>query len=269
MKNLKDFKGFILESYSAAEREDIFIDSPSEDEVFEAKKRFSQEELAKEARKSLEEGETVYIKIMGNPNRPVKTITQNFGKLLNDMVDSIAYGEFRRRWTTLSEEQFEEIKFRALKYILMDWDKSVDKPNLTDGQIYGNLRTLIKSRIMAAHRQYMGEIVKEPKLVGEEPDALDRTISKIANQPSSMFRSDSSQEVPLDIDLKRQVGDEILSDIQEIPLLVRKEIFKCLSRNPRCTYDQIKQTLSTKGMENYLQLEEFMALKKIFQMTKA
>jgi hypothetical protein len=285
MKNLKDFKGFILESYSSTEREDLFIGSYSEGEVFEAKKRFSIPELAKEARTSLKDGEVIQVELPGSGKstymkdkeeskvkkfRPMRTITPEFGRQLLDMIDSIAYGEFRRRWTTLSEEQFDEVKFRAIKYILMDWDKSVDKPGLTDDQIYGNLRTLIKSRMMAAHRQYMGEIVNQPVLLrGEDPDILDRTISKITSVPSSVLGSDLGKGIEMVSDLKIHVGDKALRKVQELPLEIRKEVYRLLSRNPRYTFEQIKKSLGSIDAKDELRMDTFTALKKIFQLTKA
>lgn len=184
MKNLSDFKGFLLESKPLFTGETIFIDSQPDNyfagDLLEAKKFIDQRELAEEVKKSLEEGEIVYIKLAGNPRRPVRTVTHKLAKMLVDLIDSIAYGEFRRRWSNLSEEQFDEVIATTLKDVLQDWHKSVDKPNLTDGQIYGNLRTLIKTRLLGANNQLMRKVVKEPSGSQQvDYDAIDRSINKI------------------------------------------------------------------------------------------
>ena len=139
MKNLKSFGDFILEGEIFL-GENIFIDvQPDnyfEGVISEAKKFIDQKELADEVKKSLEEGETVYIKMLGNPRRPVRTVTHKLAKMFVDLINSVAYGEFRRRWANLSDEQFDEVIAITLKDVLQDWNRSVDKPGLTDGQIY-------------------------------------------------------------------------------------------------------------------------------------
>lgn len=184
MKNLSTFKNFIAESKSIFLGETLFIDKQPdnyfEGVLLENKKFIDQKELADAVRKSLAEGETVYIKLLGNPNRPVKTVTHKLAKMLVELINSVAYGEFRRKWSNLSEDQFDEVIATALKYVLLDWSKSVDKPGLTDGQIYGNLRTLIKSRLMVANNQLMKKVIKEPSGSQEvDYDAIDKTINKI------------------------------------------------------------------------------------------
>ena len=184
MKNLSNFQDFLLERKSIFLGETIFIDDqPSnyfEGVLLEAKKFIDQKELADEVKKSLAEGETVYIKLQGNPNRAVRTVTHKLAKMLVELINSIAYGEFRRRWSNLSEEQFDEVIAITLKDVLQDWDRSVDKPGLTDGQIYGNLRTLIKTRLLGANAQLMRKVTQEPAGSSQvDYDAIDRTISKI------------------------------------------------------------------------------------------
>ena len=143
MKNVRSFEDFLLEGKQIFLGENIFIDVQPDDYfqglVFEAKKFIDQKELADEVKKSLAEGETVYIKMLGNPRRPVRTVTHKLAKMLVDLINSVAYGEFRRRWANLSDEQFDEVIAITLKDVLQDWNRSVDKPGLTDGQIYGNL----------------------------------------------------------------------------------------------------------------------------------
>lgn len=183
MKNLKSFIDFSTEEKFPVS-ENIFIDvQPDnyfEGVLLEAKKFIDQKELADEVKKSLEEGETVYIKVLGNPKRPVRTVTHNLAKMLVELINSVAYGEFRRRWSNLSEEQFDEVIAVTLKDVLQDWHKSVDKPGLTDGQIYGNLRTLIKTRLLGANNQLMKRVVKEPSGSSQvDYDAVDRAVNKI------------------------------------------------------------------------------------------
>jgi hypothetical protein len=184
MKNLSSFNDFVNESKSVFLGENIFIDvQPDnyfEGVLTEAKKFIDQKELADEVKKSLAEGETVYIKVLGNPNRPVRTVTHKLAKMFIELINSVAYGEFRRRWSNLSDEQFDEVIATTLKDVLQDWHKSVDKPNLTDGQIYGNLRTLIKARLLGANDQLMRRVTKEP--AGSQQvdyDAIDKSINKI------------------------------------------------------------------------------------------
>ncbi len=184
MKNLSYFKQFLLESKSPFLGENLFIDEQPnnyfEGVLLEAKKFIDQRELAAEVKKSLAEGETVYIKLLGNPNRPVRTVTHKLAKMLVELINSVAYGEFRRRWSNLSDDQFDEVIAITLKDVLQDWHKSVDKPGLTDGQIYGNLRTLIKTRLLGANNQLMKKVVKEPSGSQEvNYDAIDKTINKI------------------------------------------------------------------------------------------
>ena len=184
MKNLSHFNDFILESKPLFLGETLFIDSQKDgyfDGVLsEAKKYIDQKELADEVKKALAEGETVYIKLLGNPRRPVKTVTHKLAKMFVELINSVAYGEFRRRWPNLSTEQFDELIAITLKDVLQDWHKSVDKPGLTDGQIYGNLRTLIKSRILGANNQIMRKVTKEPSGSQQvDYDAIDKTINKI------------------------------------------------------------------------------------------
>lgn len=183
MKNIANFEDFISESNNIFTGETIFIDTPAEgyfDGVLsEAKKYIDQKELAAEAKKSLEEGETVYVKMLGNPRRPVKTVTTRFAKLLVELINSVAYGEFRRRWPNLSTEQFDELISITLKDVLLDWHKSVDKPGITEGQVYGNLRTLIKTRILGANHQIMRKVTREPSGSQVDYDAIDKTINKI------------------------------------------------------------------------------------------
>jgi hypothetical protein len=184
MKNLSNFENFLVESKPLYLGENIFIDvQPDnyfEGVILEAKKFIDQKELADEVKKSLEEGETVYIKVLGNPRRPVRTVTHKLAKMFVELINSVAYGEFRRRWSNLSDEQFDEVIATTLKDVLQDWHKSVDKPNLTDGQIYGNLRTLIKTRILGANNQLMRKVVKEPSGSQQvDYDAIDRSINKI------------------------------------------------------------------------------------------
>jgi hypothetical protein len=184
MKNLSHFNDFILESKPLFLGETIFIDRQKDgyfDGVLsEAKKYIDQKELADEVKKSLAEGETVYIKLLGNPRRPVKTVTHKLAKMLVELINSVAYGEFRKKWPNLSSEQFEELISITLKDVLQDWHKSVEKPGLTDGQIYGNLRTLIKSRILGANNQIMRKVTKEPSgSQNVDYDAIDKTINKI------------------------------------------------------------------------------------------
>ena len=184
MKNLASFQDFINESKSLFLGETIFIDvQPDnffEGVLSESKKFIDQKELADEVKKSLAEGETVYIKLAGNPNRPVRTVTHKLAKMFVELINSVAYGEFRRRWSNLSDEQFDEVIATTLKDVLQDWHKSVDKPNLTDGQIYGNLRTLIKTRLLGANDQLMRKVTKEPSGSQQvDYDAIDRSINKI------------------------------------------------------------------------------------------
>ena len=184
MKNLSHFNDFILESKPLFLGETLFIDKQKDGYfdgvLLEAKKYIDQKELADEVKKALAEGETVYIKLLGNPRRPVKTVTHKLAKMFVELINSVAYGEFRRRWPNLSTEQFEELIAITLKDVLQDWHKSVDKPGLTDGQIYGNLRTLIKSRILGANNQIMRKVTKEPSGSQQvDYDAIDKTINKI------------------------------------------------------------------------------------------
>lgn len=184
MRNLSSFENFLSEVKPLFLGETLFIDEQPdnyfEGVLLEAKKFIDQKELADAVRSSLADGETVYIKLVGNPHRPVKTVTHKLAKLLVELINSVAYGEFRRKWSNLSEEQFDEVIATALKYILLDWDKSVDKPGLTDGQIYGNLRTLIKSRLMVANNQLMKQVTKEPSGSQQvDYDAIDKTVNKI------------------------------------------------------------------------------------------
>jgi hypothetical protein len=184
MKNLTYFGDFITNQSSLSVRENLFIDvQPDnyfEEILTEAKKFIDQKELADEVKKSLAEGETIYIKLLGNPNRPVKTVTHKLAKMFVELINSVAYGEFRRRWSNLSDEQFDEVIAITLKDVLQDWHKSVDKPGLTDGQIYGNLRTLIKTRILGANDQLMRKVSKEPSGSQQvDYDAIDKTINKI------------------------------------------------------------------------------------------
>jgi hypothetical protein len=184
MNNLSDFKTFFLESKPLFIGENIFIDvQPNnyfETIILEAKKFIDQKELADEVKKSLAEGETVFIKVLGNPRRLVRTVTHKLAKIFVELINSVAYGEFRRRWFNLSDEQFDEVIATTLKDVLQDWHKSVDKPNLTDGQIYGNLRTLIKTRLLGANHQLMRRVTKEPTRSQQvDYDAIDRSINKI------------------------------------------------------------------------------------------
>lgn len=182
MKNLKDYNSFVTDKTSPVV-ESIFIDVQPDNyflNVSEAKKFINQEELAKEVKKSLEEGEIVYIKLAGNPRRPVRTVTHKLAKILVDLIDSIAYGEYRRRWSNLSDEQFDEVIATTLKDVLQDWHRSVDKPGLTDGQIYGNLRTLIKTRLLGANHQLMKKITQEPSGSSQvDYDTIDKAVNKI------------------------------------------------------------------------------------------
>jgi len=184
MKNLTYFGDFISNQASISVRENLFIDVQPDNYfegiLTESKKFIDQKELADEVKKSLAEGETIYIKLLGNPNRPVKTVTHKLAKMLVELINSVAYGEFRRRWSNLSDEQFDEVIAITLKDVLQDWHKSVDKPGLTDGQIYGNLRTLIKTRILGANDQLMRKVSKEPSGSQQvDYDAIDKTINKI------------------------------------------------------------------------------------------
>jgi hypothetical protein len=184
MKNLTYFGDFISNQASISVRENLFIDVQPDNYfegiLTESKKFIDQKELADEIKKSLAEGETIYIKLLGNPNRPVKTVTHKLAKMLVELINSVAYGEFRRRWSNLSDEQFDEVIAITLKDVLQDWHKSVDKPGLTDGQIYGNLRTLIKTRILGANDQLMRKVSKEPSGSQQvDYDAIDKTINKI------------------------------------------------------------------------------------------
>ena len=184
MKNVRSFEDFLLEGKQIFLGENIFIDVQPDDYfqglVFEAKKFIDQKELADEVKKSLAEGETVYIKMLGNPRRPVRTVTHKLAKMFVDLINSVAYGEFRRRWANLSDEQFDEVIAITLKDVLQDWNRSVDKPGLTDGQIYGNLRTLIKTRILGANNQIMRKVTQEPSGSSQvDYDAIDKTINKI------------------------------------------------------------------------------------------
>jgi hypothetical protein len=184
MKNLTYFGDFISNQASISVRENLFIDVQPDNYfegiLTESKKFIDQKELADEIKKSLAEGETIYIKLLGNPNRPVKTVTHKLAKMLVELINSVAYGEFRRRWSNLSDEQFDEVISITLKDVLQDWHKSVDKPGLTDGQIYGNLRTLIKTRILGANDQLMRKVSKEPSGSQQvDYDAIDKTINKI------------------------------------------------------------------------------------------
>jgi len=184
MKNLTYFGDFISNQSSISVRENLFIDVQPDNYfegiLTESKKFIDQKELADEVKKSLAEGETIYIKLLGNPNRPVKTVTHKLAKMLVELINSVAYGEFRRRWSNLSDEQFDEVIAITLKDVLQDWHKSVDKPGLTDGQIYGNLRTLIKTRILGANDQLMRKVSKEPSGSQQvDYDAIDKTINKI------------------------------------------------------------------------------------------
>ena len=118
--------------------------------------------------------------MLGNPRRPVRTVTHKLAKMLVDLINSVAYGEFRRRWANLSDEQFDEVIAITLKDVLQDWNRSVDKPGLTDGQIYGNLRTLIKTRLLGANNQIMRKVTQEPSGSSQvDYDAIDKTINKI------------------------------------------------------------------------------------------
>jgi hypothetical protein len=184
MRNVRSFEEFRVEGEQPFLGENIFIDVQPDDYfhglVLEAKKFIDQKELADEVKKSLEEGETVYIKLLGNPRRPVRTVTHKLAKMFVELINSVAYGEFRRRWSNLSDEQFDEVIAVTLKDVLQDWHRSVDKPNLTDGQIYGNLRTLIKTRLLGANNQLMKRVVKEPSGSQQvDYDAIDRSINKI------------------------------------------------------------------------------------------
>ena len=184
MKNLSTFENFLSEVKPPFLGENLFIDvQPDnyfEGVLLEEKKFINQKELADEVKKSLAEGETVYIKLAGNPNRPVRTVTHKLAKMFVELINSVAYGEFRRRWSNLSDEQFDEVIATTLKDVLQDWHKSVDKPGLTDGQIYGNLRTLIKTRLLGANHQLMRKVVKEPSGSQQvDYDAIDKTINKI------------------------------------------------------------------------------------------
>jgi len=184
MKNLTYFGDFISNQASISVRENLFIDVQPDNYfegiLTESKKFIDQKELADEIKKSLAEGETIYIKLLGNPNRPVKTVTHKLAKMLVELINSVAYGEFRRRWSNLSDEQFDEVISITLKDVLQDWHKSVNKPGLTDGQIYGNLRTLIKTRILGANDQLMRKVSKEPSGSQQvDYDAIDKTINKI------------------------------------------------------------------------------------------
>jgi hypothetical protein len=184
MKNVRSFEEFRVEGEQPFLRENIFIDVQPDDYfhglVLEAKKFIDQKELADEVKKSLEEGETVFIKLLGNPRRPVRTVTHKLAKMFVELINSVAYGEFRRRWSNLSDEQFDEVIAVTLKDVLQDWHRSVDKPNLTDGQIYGNLRTLIKTRLLGANNQLMKRVVKEPSGSQQvDYDAIDKSINKI------------------------------------------------------------------------------------------
>lgn len=192
MRNLSTFKNFIAESKFIFSGETLFIDEQPdnyfEKDLLENRKFIDQKELADAARKALADGETVYIKLTGNPNRPVKTITHEFAKLLLDLINSIAYGEFKGKWSNLSEEQFQEVIASALKDILLSWDKSVDKPGLTDGQIYGNLRTLIKSRLITANNNLMKNAMKETPITQIGYDAMGKTIKKILGLPDKEYK---------------------------------------------------------------------------------
>jgi len=184
MKNLTYFGDFISNQKSTSVRENLFIDVQPDNYfdgvLTESKKFIDQKELADEIKKSLAEGETIYIKLANNPNRPVKTVTHKLAKMLIELINSVAYGEFRRRWSNLSDEQFDEVIGITLKDVLQDWHKSVEKPGLTDGQIYGNLRTLIKTRLLGANHQLMRKIEKEPSGSQEvDYDAIDKTVNKI------------------------------------------------------------------------------------------
>jgi len=183
MRNLQTFGDFVLEKNFFL-GETLFIDSQPDNYfegiLLEAKKFIDQKELADEVKKSLAEGETVYIKVFGNPRRPVRTVTHKLAKMLVELINSVAYGEYRRRWANLSDEQFDEVIATTLKDVLQDWHKSVDKPGITDGQIYGNLRTLIKTRLLGANDQLMRKVVQEPSGSQQvDYDAIDRTINKI------------------------------------------------------------------------------------------
>lgn len=183
MKNVRSFEDFLNEKRTFL-GESIFHDVQPDDYfegvIFEAKQFIDQAELAKEVKKSLADGETVYVKMVGNPHRPVRTVSHKLGKLFMDLVNSIAYGEFRKRWSNLSEEQFDELISITLKDLLLDWHKSVDKPGLTDGQIYGNLRTLIKTRMLGANHQIMRKVTQEPPASSSvDYDAIDKSINKI------------------------------------------------------------------------------------------
>lgn len=184
MKNVRSFEEFRSEGEQPFLGENIFIDVQPDDYfhglVLEANKFIDQKELADEVKKSLEEGETVFIKLLGNPRRPVRTVTHKLAKMFVELINSVAYGEFRRRWSNLSDEQFDEVIAVTLKDVLQDWHRSVDKPNLTDGQIYGNLRTLIKTRLLGANNQLMKRVVKEPSGSQQvDYDAIDKSINKI------------------------------------------------------------------------------------------
>ena len=163
MKNVRSFEDFLLEGKQIFLGENIFIDvQPDnyfEGSISEAKKFIDQKELADEVKKSLAEGETVYIKMLGNPRRPVRTVTHKLAKMFVDLINSVAI---------------------TLKDVLQDWNRSVDKPGLTDGQIYGNLRTLIKTRILGANNQIMRKVTQEPSGSSQvDYDAIDKTINKI------------------------------------------------------------------------------------------
>ena len=192
MRNLSSFENFLSEVKPLFLGETLFIDEQPdnyfEGVLLEAKKFIDQKELADEARKALAEGETVYIKLTGKPNRPVKTITHGFAKLLVELINSVAYGEFKGKWSNLSREKFQEVIASALKDILLSWDKSVDKPGLTDGQIYGNLRTLIKSRLITANNKIMKNIGKEVPVSRINYDAVDTVIKKMLGLPDKTYK---------------------------------------------------------------------------------
>jgi hypothetical protein len=167
MKNVRSFEDFLNEKRTFLGESifhDVQPDNYFEGIIFEAKQFIDQAELAKEVKKSLADGETVYVKMVGNPHRPVRTVSHKLGKLFMDLVNSIAYGEFRKRWPNLSEEQFDELISLTLKDLLLDWHKSVDKPGLTDGQIYGNLRKVTQEPPASSSVDY---------------DAIDKSINKI------------------------------------------------------------------------------------------
>lgn len=269
MKRIKSFQTFIsrgrVTESQVFDRSELinFLKPFLQDSLYESdetiakkssKKRIDAVKMAEEMARIIAKGETHPIRNL----RGIKITYPASNKLAEfflDVLDVIIAKYYSMGFFQyLDKEEIEQIKSAGLESILGDWHKT--DLSRTPNQIFGWIYALGNRGVAIAARD-LTEKWKKKKEYEKTALGMERIIKDIEDDVHSE-----------DMDRRVQGGSTSFESLEKIPLDIREEVYKCLNRIDRCSYDDVLKSIDKKGIKGNLSKKEFEDLKTVFELTR-